>query len=134
MLDAGDLHYSLTLLINSLLVLNQMPFSRNSEIRRIHRHTHSGGGYLEMLKEGCTLSSNTQIPFLSRIHLLAEIGVDNILRFIFRRDTDLGHPMSSLHISALFGDAELTQALLNESHNVDVSFEPFGTPLYAAAS
>lgn len=42
--------------------------------------------------------------------------------------------MSSLHISALFGNAELTQALLSEGHNVDVSFQPLGTPLYVAAS
>ncbi|KAL7757053.1 hypothetical protein ACKLNR_014046 [Fusarium oxysporum f. sp. zingiberi] len=42
--------------------------------------------------------------------------------------------MSSLHISALFGNAELTQALLSEGHNVDVSFQSLGTPLHVAAS
>lgn len=42
--------------------------------------------------------------------------------------------MASLHISALFGNAELTQALLSEGHNVNVSFQPLGSPLYLAAS
>ncbi|RBA15906.1 hypothetical protein FPRO05_12127 [Fusarium proliferatum] len=42
--------------------------------------------------------------------------------------------MSSLHISTLFGNAELTQALLSEGHNVDVSLQSLGTPLHVAAS
>ncbi|SPJ71723.1 related to ankyrin [Fusarium torulosum] len=42
--------------------------------------------------------------------------------------------MASLHISALFGDAELTQTLLIEGHNVNASFQPLGSPLYVAAT
>lgn len=42
--------------------------------------------------------------------------------------------MASLQVSALFGDVELTKALLSEGHNVNACFEPLGSPLYIAAT
>lgn len=42
--------------------------------------------------------------------------------------------MASLHASALYGDAKLTQALLDDGHNVDAHHPLLGTPLRAAAS
>lgn len=42
--------------------------------------------------------------------------------------------MASLHASAVYGDANLTQALLDDGHNVDALHPLVGTPLRAAAS